>query len=112
MHFFYIRFAERRKYSYFYAGFHYGVRDGSSKPESISVALSSDNVNFTEVGEKHFTPEEIFREGTYVEDLKFDLGTAKARYVRVTARGVGKCPPDHVRPGQEARIFFDEIIVE
>ena len=82
------------------------------KPESISVALSSDNVNFTEVGEKHFTPEEIFREGTYVEDLKFDLGTAKARYVRVTARGVGKCPPDHVRPGQEARIFFDEIIVE
>ena len=76
------------------------------KPESISVALSSDNVNFTEVGEKHFTPEEIFREGTYVEDLKFDLGTAKARYVRVTARGVGKCPPDHVRPGQEARIFL------
>ncbi len=64
------------------------------------------------MGEKHFTPEEIFREGTYVEDLKFDLGTAKARYVRVTARGVGKCPPDHVRPGQEARIFFDEIIVE
>ena len=59
-----------------------------------------------------FTPEEIVREGTYVEDLKFDLGTAKARYVRVTARGVGKCPPDHVRPGQEARIFFDEIIVE
>lgn len=82
------------------------------KPESVSVALSSDNINFTAVGEKRFTPEDIFREGTYVDDLKFDLGTAKARYVRVTVRGAGKCPPDHVRPGQEARVFFDEVMIE
>lgn len=82
------------------------------KPESVSVALSSDNINFTAVGEKRFTPEDIFREGTYVDDLKFDLGAAKARYVRVTVRGAGKCPPDHVRPGQEARVFFDEVMIE
>lgn len=82
------------------------------KPESVSVTLSSDNINFTEVGEKRFTPEDIFREGTYVDDLKFDLGAAKARYVHVTVRGAGKCPPDHVRPGQEARVFFDEVMIE
>lgn len=82
------------------------------KPKSISVSLSSDNVNFTQAGEKHFTPEEIFREGTYIDNLKFDLKTAKARYVRVTVHGAGKCPSDHVRPGQEARVLFDEIIVE
>ena len=52
---------------------------------------------------------EVLQQGNFYND---NYRTAKARYVRVTARGVGKCPPDHVRPGQEARIFFDEIIVE
>ena len=36
----------------------------------------------------------------------------RQRYVRVTAEGAGVCPADHVRPGQEARVYFDEIRIE
>jgi len=30
----------------------------------------------------------------------------------VTAEGAGICPDEHVRPGQEARVYFDEVIIE
>lgn len=82
------------------------------KPKSIRIAISDDNKNFREVAELRLTPQEIFREGTYIEPLSMDMGGVSARYVRVTAEGAGACPADHVRPGQEARIYFDEIIIE
>lgn len=27
-------------------------------------------------------------------------------------KGAGECPATHVRPGQEARIYFDEVMIE
>lgn len=88
----------------------YGM--SAHKPKSIRVAASNDNKNFTEVGELNFTPEEIFREGMYIENLKMNMGGISARYVRIIAEGAGECPADHVRPGQEARIYMDEVIIE
>lgn len=82
------------------------------KPASLKVEVSGDNRVFREVGTLHFTPEEIFREWNFIEDLSLPLGGVKARYVRVTAHGPGACPADHVRPGQESRVMFDEIIIE
>ncbi|WP_455590494.1 glycoside hydrolase family 20 protein [Bacteroides sp.] len=82
------------------------------KPSVIQVFVSTDNRNYRKVGETRFTPEEIFREGTYIDDYSLDMGGVQARYVRVKAKGAGACPPDHVRPGQEARMYFDEMIIE
>ncbi len=82
------------------------------KPRLITIAISQDNCNFEEVGRKSFTSAEIFREGNFIEDESIDLKGVNARYVRVTARGAGNCPADHVRPRQEARIYFDEVIIE
>lgn len=81
------------------------------KPQSISVAVSDDNKNFREVAKLCFTPKEIFREGTFTEDFTVDMKGTAARYVRITAEGEGACPADHVRPGQEARVYFDEVII-
>ena len=88
----------------------YGM--AAHKPSMIQVLVSDDNRNYRKVGEIHFTPEEIFREGTYIDNCSLDMGDVQARYVRVIAKGAGVCPPDHVRPGQEARMYFDEIILE
>lgn len=82
------------------------------KPKSIRIAVSDDNETYRDIAGLQFTPEEIFREGTYIEDFSVDMKGTSARYVRVTAEGAGACPADHVRPGQEARIYFDEIIIE
>jgi len=32
--------------------------------------------------------------------------------VRVTTEVAGECPANHVRPGQESRVCFDELIIE
>ena len=81
------------------------------KPAEIEVWISGDDKEYRKVGECSYTKNEIFREGVFREDIPFVIGT-EARYVRVVARGAGDCPFTHVRPGQEARIYFDEIIIE
>lgn len=81
------------------------------KPAEIEVWISGDNKEYRKAGECSYTKNEIFREGVFREDIPFEVG-AEARYVRVVARGAGECPFTHVRPGQEARIYFDEIIIE
>ena len=35
-----------------------------------------------------------------------------SRYVRLTARGIGACPPGHAGAGNKAWLFVDEIVVE
>ena len=82
------------------------------KPVSVKVEISDDNCNFRKVGTLNFTSQEVFREGNFIEDLALEMGGVQARYVRVTAKGPGACPEGHVRPGQEARILFDEVIIE
>ena len=81
------------------------------KPAEIEVWISGDDKEYRKVGECSYTKNEIFREGVFREDIPFEIGT-EARYVRVVARGAGDCPFTHVRPGQEVRIYFDEIIIE
>ena len=46
-----------------------------------------------------------------MEDLSFEIDDA-SRYVRIIMRGAGKCPATHVRPGQDAKVYVDEIMVE
>lgn len=60
----------------------------------------------------NITDGEIFREGTFKEDVVLDLNKEIGRYVRIIAKGAGECPATHVRPGQEARIYFDEVMIE
>lgn len=81
------------------------------KPARIEVWISADNVEYGKVAEQTYTKQEIFREGTFKEDIPFKIGET-TRYIRIVAYGSGSCPATHVRPGQEARIFFDEIVVE
>ena len=78
------------------------------KPAEIEVWISGDDKEYRKVGECSYTKNEIFREGVFREDIPFEIGT-EARYVRVVARGAGDCPFTHVRPGQEARIYFDAV---
>ena len=81
------------------------------KPAYIQVAVSDDNRNFRSVGEIRHSPEEIFREGSYIDDCSLALDNVRARYVRITLHA-GTCPDTHIRPGQEARPYLDELIIE
>lgn len=83
------------------------------KPASVEVEISDDNVAFTRVGSRSFTPEEIFLEGdTFTEDISFDVNGSAARYVRIIMVNAGPCPEDHVRPGRASSMYVDEIIID
>lgn len=88
----------------------YGM--AAHKPADMEVWISNDNRDYHKVSDKQFTDKEIFREGTFKDDVVFELNDESARYVRIIAKGAGTCPATHVRPGQEARIYFDEVIIE
>lgn len=88
----------------------YGM--AAHKPARIEVWISTDNKDYHRVAERQFTDKNIFREGNFKEDVALDLKNETARYVRVIAKGAGSCPITHVRPGQEARVYLDEVIIE
>lgn len=88
----------------------YGM--AAHKPARIEVWISTDNKDYHRVAERQFTDKNIFREGNFKEDVTLDLKNETARYVRVIAKGAGSCPITHVRPGQEARVYLDEVIIE
>ncbi|MCD8313606.1 MAG: family 20 glycosylhydrolase, partial [Bacteroidales bacterium] len=82
------------------------------KPSSMTLEVSEGGLRYTIAGRKDFTPQEIFREGTYIEDIVFDLDSIPARYLRVSFKDAGSCPKNHVRPGMASKVYIDEIIAE
>ncbi len=93
------------------AGFYHQLRYGGAQACKDRNSDFDIWCDFRKVSERTYTKDDIFREGIFREDISFEVGE-KTRYVRVVAYGAGDCPFTHVRPGQEARIYFDEIIVE
>lgn len=87
----------------------YGM--GIHKPRRLEVWLSEDDQRYEKAAEKCFTDEEIFRKGMFVEDVSLNLA-GKGRYVRLLVYGAGNTPRRHVRPGQAARVYMDEIIID
>lgn len=88
----------------------YGM--GAHIPGRITLSVSDDNQAYTQVAERRFTPEEIFREGIRIEDKTFDNLKATGRYLRVALKNPGKCPDDHTRPGQGTWMYIDEVTVQ
>ena len=85
---------------------------GVHKPRTFKVEISTDNQTFTLAEEREYSDNEIFKEGNFIEDLSIKTKDVVARYIRFTLETPGKCPEDHVRPGQASRIYLDEIIIK
>ena len=80
-------------------------------PLSVEVTASVDGKTFgPPISKKLEVPTES--EDTRVADLSVDAGDIQARYLRVKAENIGKCPPWHQGAGGVAWLFVDEIVVE
>jgi hypothetical protein len=80
-------------------------------PVAISIAVSKDGTNFgPEVRRDLGVPSGMEDGG--VRDVTVPAGGVEGRYVRVTAKNIGTCPPWHPGAGGKAWVFTDEIIVE
>ncbi len=80
-------------------------------PESVEYAISSDGQNFQPVATiNNETPTDY--PDAIIQEFKAKLTDASARYIRVIAKNIGVCPPNHPGAGGKAWIFVDEIMIQ
>jgi predicted alpha-1,2-mannosidase len=80
-------------------------------PRDVSFAISEDGVRFDDVGTVANTLSEREMSST-VRDFAVEVGSRRARYVRVRVRHYGNLPAWHPGAGSPAFFFADEIVVE
>ena len=80
-------------------------------PTRVDFSLARDPGSFTPAGTVNNTidPKDANRQ---IHDFSVDVQSQQARYIRVTAKNIGKCPDWHAGKGNPAWLFVDEIIVE
>jgi hexosaminidase len=80
-------------------------------PTDVAAALSADGEKWTPVASLHWRAADDF---TVLDSREADLRFASlpACYLRLTARGIGACPPGHTGAGGRAWLFVDEIVVQ
>jgi len=80
-------------------------------PEVVEYSLSSDGKkyhSFNEVNNK-ISPKE---EQQFIQPFNFQfMPNTRARYIRVKAKNLGKCPSWHEGAGEPCWLFTDEIVV-
>ena len=79
-------------------------------PQSVTYEISNDGKNFVSIGtiKNTISPDE---KESIIKDFTLDFSSQKTRFIRVTAKNLGVCPPGHPGAGQPAWLFADEIIV-
>jgi hexosaminidase len=79
-------------------------------PTSVSYAISDDGENFEEI-EIIANKIPLMKEGKFKYTFSFENKNIKAKYLKVSAKTVGKLPQEHPAAGSDAWIFADEIII-
>ena len=79
-------------------------------PTSVSYSISDDGENFKEITN---IPNKIplMKDGKFKHIFSFENETIKAKYIKISAKTVGKLPQEHPAAGSDAWIFVDEIII-
>jgi len=80
-------------------------------PKNITFSISVDGKNFEKLKTiKNTFP--ITEMETTIKDFSLKSLNKKARYIKVKAENIGKCPKWHPGAGGKAWIFIDEITIE
>jgi hexosaminidase len=79
-------------------------------PQYVKFETSIDGINFTEAGTVKNDVSTDDKNAT-IKDFTIQFPMQKAKFVRVSAKNLGVCPPGHPGAGKPAWLFADEIIV-
>jgi len=85
--------------------------DDIFNPSSVTVYTSDNGTDFTEVAEAEYETEGQ-NEPNGLKEYTVTFPETSARYLKVVAEPVRSIPAWHERPGHNAFLFFDEIVVE
>ena len=79
-------------------------------PTEVRFFVSGDGVIWNDVGNQTAAVEQT--EDVVVKDFSCKLKSVPVRFVKVTAKNIGTCPPWHPGAGDKAWLFVDEVFVE
>ncbi len=79
-------------------------------PTEISYSVSDDGQVYRPVGSLRKDPAN-WKDEHGVNSFSQEVPPQEARYIKVFARNIGVCPPDHAAKGGKAWLFVDEITV-
>lgn len=79
------------------------------KPKSVTVSFSRDGKNFENPLE--LSDDNSKATGNYAGTYSGTTNT-EAKFVKITVKNIGLCPPEHEGAGNPAWLFVDEIIID
>lgn len=85
--------------------------DDIFNPADITVYISEDNKNFTEVAKAEYETEGQ-NDPNGPKEYTLEFPETSARYIKVVANPVPAKPEWHERPGSKGFLFIDEVIVK
>jgi len=79
-------------------------------PMRVKYEVSENGVDYRTV---YDSPTDVSpkTETAFIKDVTAALQNEKARFVRVSVRNIGMCPPWHKGNGGKAWLFVDEVVV-
>lgn len=80
-------------------------------PSKLEISLSNDGINFYD---KKIIVNDIPQKTSEIttQDFTAEFNNAKARYIKVFAENIKRCPDWHPGAGDKTWLFIDEIVVE
>jgi hypothetical protein len=79
-------------------------------PSRVDVAVSSDGTAFTTVSSLRNTVPDT-TSGSFAKQFTAEFREQKARYIKISALALQKCPDWHIGAGQKSWMFVDEVVV-
>ena len=79
-------------------------------PDEVQFSVSDDGDRWVEVGARKNSLSRT--ESVVVKDYTCPVKDVRARFVKISAKNIGVCPPWHAGAGEKAWLFVDEIMVE
>lgn len=80
-------------------------------PTKITVSYSNDGIRYKNLTAKSFSPSKGNRPSS-IKNFQLDFNPIKAKYIKIVASSMGRCPDWHPAAGDKAWLFVDEVIVE
>lgn len=80
-------------------------------PKKVEFFISEDGISFSKLAEvlNDVNPLSGVKQ---LKDFSVSFNPVKARFIKIAARNLGKCPKGHAGEGKSAWLFVDEIAVE
>ncbi|MBN1155055.1 family 20 glycosylhydrolase [candidate division KSB1 bacterium] len=80
-------------------------------PKSVEFAISEDGKTFESIKSTEL-PEVKPEDQVQTVEMSAELASKKARFIRIHAQNIGRCPEWHTGAGGPAWVFVDEIVVK